>query len=159
MPTHHTLQIAKRLHAQQRSFTIRVLGYASDGTPLMTEDGVEHFAITFWTVWHLDGTVRAYKVTNDAGDKAQQIPIETGFRWIERLIASGCKYSDNTIYTEIEARPMVTEALPLVYRQIARLVPSNDGNAVLAYDKDGAFLMELTPEGAETLRAFNWNLA
>jgi hypothetical protein len=159
MPINHTLQIAKWLHAQQRPFKIRILGYASDGTTLMTEDGVEQYAITLWTAWNLDGTVRAYKVTNDAGDKAQQVPIEAGFPWIERLLTSGCKYDHDTVYTEVEARPMVTEALPLIYRKIARLTPSDDGNAALAYDKDGAFLMELTPEGAETLRAFNWNLA
>ena len=160
MPINHTLQIAKRLHDQQRPFTIRVLGYASDGTRLMTEDGVEPYAVTFWTVWDLDGTVRAYKVTNDAGDKAQRIPIEAGFRWIERLIASGCKYNDDTVYTEAEARPMNWNELPLVYRRITQLIPAlREGVPYyVACDKDNRPLMELTPEGAESLRGFNWNL-
>ena len=156
-----TLQIAKRLREQKRPFKIVLQGYERDGTMVRTLGDVEHVEYTFWSAWDLDtGGERVFTNTNEAGIKTVITPFPPCENHIHMLLSHGFKYAPNTVYTEAEARPMNWNELPLVYRRITQLIPAlRDGVPYfVACDKDNRPIMELTPEGAESLRGFKLNL-
>lgn len=158
MPTHVSLPLAKRLHDQQRPFTIELDAYDREGKPVMTDDGrTAQLTVLAWTVWKEDGTVLAFTSTNNFGDTSRPTSVDTLFVAVLTALDSGYKHSRETVYTDLEARPQTWSELPLIYKQIKSLTVAQTGGYD-ALDKNNNVLMTLTPEGADTLRAFNWNL-
>jgi len=157
VPTHVSLPLAKRLHDQQRPFTIELHAYDREGNPVMTDDGTAQLTVLAWTAWKEDGTVLAFTSTNNSGYKYSPTSVDTLFMAVLMALDSGYKYSRGTVYTDLEARPQTWSELPLIYKQIKGLTVAQTGGYD-ALDKDNNVIMTLTPEGADTLRAFNWNL-
>jgi hypothetical protein len=154
--TQVSLPLAKWAHDQQRPFLIELHACDGDGKPIANNDGSAQLTVLFWTAWKEDGTVRASTATNNVGDRIHPVvTVDILFRAVLTALDSGYKYARWTAYTELEARPQTWSDLPLIYKQIKSLTVTPLG-VFDALDKDNNVLMTLTPEGAATLRAFNW---
>jgi len=156
--THVSLNIAKRLHEEKRPFKVSIQltsTYLYD-TPPKNKDG-EPVTVTYWSSWiYWSGEFKVFHGTNLSDSDCRSIDLEEAFESIKNHLERGDVYVEGTEFTMEAARPMCWADVSLIYKKIAHVVPHEKEPTVLAYDKDGGFIMELTIEGLQTLRAFNY---